>query len=68
MSTFREVRDAGRFVSDRDARAEAGIELHEPATEPDDIDQVTREDDGAWRDHFRAEREGRDDGLHGALV
>jgi len=59
--TFREIRNAGRFRSDREAREDAGIELPDPAPEPPDIDQVTREHDRAWADHFRAEREGRDD-------
>jgi len=54
--SFREIRDAGRFRSDRAAREEVGFALAEPAPEPDDIDQATREHDGAWLEHFRQER------------
>jgi hypothetical protein len=54
------VEDAGRFRSPEEAhgaRDRAGIVLAEAdVEEPPDIDRVSREDNAAMREHFRAER------------
>ena len=61
------LEDAGSLRSpeeSRQARERAGIRLPEAGPEPEDVDRVSREDNPAMREHFRAER--REAGLEDA--
>jgi hypothetical protein len=62
---FTEIRDAGRFRSDREARESVGLRLPQRNPEPLDIDLVSREHNREWREHFGQER---DDELYRAVV